>query len=98
MQEMSLTNWSAVEYQIVQTEQILENITGQRPYLIRPPYGSLNPLVQQYLESRDYTIAQWSNGDSDWFFVNSTLINQDILSSMCDSGNVHTVSLLDTPT
>eukprot|EP00743_Colponemidia_sp_Colp-15_P007864 GILK01008517.1.p1 GENE.GILK01008517.1~~GILK01008517.1.p1 ORF type:complete len:275 (+),score=32.95 GILK01008517.1:45-827(+) len=74
--------------QIEDTEKLLAEITGERPYLIRPPYGAISPKVRQYLASRDYTIVMWNLGCVDWFFKSQDTLLPMYLNGIADTGGL----------
>jgi peptidoglycan-N-acetylglucosamine deacetylase len=45
---------------------VLEAITGQRPYLFRPPGGDYNRNVALMAKGLGYTLVLWSNSAGDW--------------------------------
>src|SRR5690606_16430888 len=55
-----------LDYQIKQTNQLVEKIIGKKILLVRPPYGATNPSVQQYLKQQGYMIINWSVDTNDW--------------------------------
>ena len=44
----------------------VENLTGVRPTLFRPPYGEYNNRVVQVARQEGYEVAQWSIDSLDW--------------------------------
>ncbi|MBN1599206.1 MAG: polysaccharide deacetylase family protein [Bacteroidales bacterium] len=46
--------------EILQTQKIIEKITGAPPLYFRPPYGITNPLIAKSLESFRFIIIGWS--------------------------------------
>lgn len=49
-----------------QTEDAIVRTTGQRPALMRPPYGAINPNVLQGLKDIEYKVINWSVDSVDW--------------------------------
>lgn len=49
--------------EIKRTSDEIQDITGQRPNLVRPPYGSLNDRVKSAVE---YTFILWNIDSLDW--------------------------------
>ncbi|KAI9034048.1 hypothetical protein DFJ74DRAFT_600762 [Hyaloraphidium curvatum] len=60
-------NTSELAFQIEENERIIKEITGRRPYLLRPPYGAVSAGVRRFLEKRGYTIVMWNAGCIDWW-------------------------------
>ena len=50
--------------EIDSTSTAIFNITGQRPKLVRPPYGAVNSVVKSTL--CDYTLILWNIDSLDW--------------------------------
>lgn len=61
-----LTNLSesSIKSQIEQTSDAIYNVTGYRPTLVRPPYGSFNKVVKDTL--KDYSLILWNIDSLDW--------------------------------
>jgi peptidoglycan/xylan/chitin deacetylase (PgdA/CDA1 family) len=60
-----------LETEILRTEQLMESITGTRPFLFRPPFGGgYAPQVRSYLDDRDYVDVRWTSDVADWTFSN----------------------------
>ena len=55
-----------VRREILRTEQILEQVTGQRPFLFRPPYGDKDRLTLQQSRQLGYVMVEWSVSAEDW--------------------------------
>lgn len=47
-------------------DNYLKRILGVRPVFMRPPYGSLNLQVQNWLVNQGYTIVVWNIDTNDW--------------------------------
>lgn len=52
--------------QVVRTEALINNITGQNPYLFRPPYGEYNQAILNVLASLGYITIMWTIDSLDW--------------------------------
>lgn len=52
-----------VEYQILETNKIIKEKIGQEPTILRPPYGSFNPMVAT---TADMPIILWDIDPLDW--------------------------------
>ncbi len=50
--------------QIQSTSDVIYNITGYRPKLVRPPYGAINDKVKSTLS--DYSLILWNIDSLDW--------------------------------
>lgn len=63
-----LTKMSADEIrkEIERTQALIENATGKKPRLFRPPYGSVNARVAQIANELGLDIVLWSIDPRDW--------------------------------
>lgn len=52
--------WRPLQRQIERAQETLEEITGERPRLFRPPVGFSNPLLQPLLAKGDLINVGWS--------------------------------------
>lgn len=61
-----LTKLSAenITKQVQSTSDIIYDITGYRPKLVRPPYGAINSIVKSTLS--DYSLILWNIDSLDW--------------------------------
>ncbi|MDE1570103.1 polysaccharide deacetylase family protein [Aquabacter sp. P-9] len=58
---------AAADKQVEDTSALLEQITGTKPVLMRPPYGSMSPSLQAHLyEKFGITQIFWSVDPLDW--------------------------------
>lgn len=57
----------SVRQQLRQTEDAIENATGRKPTLLRPPYGSVTPRQKRWIhEQFGYEIILWDVDPLDW--------------------------------
>ena len=63
---MPLITMQEVTNQIVRTEALIRNITGQDPYLFRPPYGEYTQAILNQLASLGYVTILWTIDSLDW--------------------------------
>jgi polysaccharide deacetylase family sporulation protein PdaB len=63
---MPLITMQEVTNQIVRTEALIRNITGQDPYLFRPPYGEYTQSILNQLASLGYVTILWTIDSLDW--------------------------------
>ncbi|HUT77840.1 MAG TPA: polysaccharide deacetylase family protein [Polyangia bacterium] len=52
--------------EVTQGEQVVQNITGQRPHLFRPPFGRADTGAVQRLSREGYTVVMWNLDPLDW--------------------------------
>jgi peptidoglycan-N-acetylglucosamine deacetylase len=57
---------AAIAEEITKTEEVLTALIGQRPLLMRPPYGDVNDEILQTLKSLGYKSIIWSIDTCDW--------------------------------
>jgi peptidoglycan/xylan/chitin deacetylase (PgdA/CDA1 family) len=63
---LSDLNESEIVYQLSHAAMRMESITGHYPLLMRPPYGSINPLVVDTINAQGMTTVLWSLDSLDW--------------------------------
>jgi polysaccharide deacetylase family sporulation protein PdaB len=63
---MPLITMQEVTNQITRTEALIRNITGQDPYLFRPPYGEYTQAILNQLASLGYVTILWTIDSLDW--------------------------------
>lgn len=63
-----LTNLSAagILSQLVSTSNAIQSVTGVRPTIFRPPYGSFNRTVVAQAFQQNLTTIVWNNDARDW--------------------------------
>src|SRR5699024_4887641 len=54
---------SQLDSQLTRTQSVLESVTGERPTLVRPPYGALNGPT---IAAIDMPIIMWDVDTLDW--------------------------------
>lgn len=56
-----------LRFEIDRTEALIREVTGQRSYLLRAPFGALNhPTAVRAVFSRGYTPVHWALDANDW--------------------------------
>jgi len=63
---LSTLGTQQLEYEIDWTQDAIEQATGLRPNLMRPPRGMGSPELFRLLEERGMTLALWSKSSQDW--------------------------------
>ncbi|CAF0809378.1 unnamed protein product [Didymodactylos carnosus] len=84
----SIGNYSEIEREILENEQVLKNITGVRPWLFRPPYGAITLNIKKYLNHHNYTVVMWNGGNVDWFYKDMNKQTEMLLMGMADAGGI----------
>lgn len=74
--------------EVTRTDDILEAELGQRPTLLRPPFGTLTAETEQALLNRGYTIVLWSYSIRDWEGPDAGAIAQRLLQQARDQAIV----------
>lgn len=72
---------SEIRSQLERTSNEIQRLTGVRPNLFRPPYGSINLPVLWEAARAAYTIVLWSSEAHDWANPGADLIARRILSA-----------------
>lgn len=67
--------------EIKKTQELIQNATGLKPNLLRPPYGAYNEAV---LKHADAAIIMWSIDTEDWKYRNTNVIKQNIIDHVKD--------------
>lgn len=62
--ELTKLSSEQIKNEVDSTSDAIFNITGERPTLVRPPYGSVNSTVKSVLSN--YTIVLWNIDSLDW--------------------------------
>ena len=70
--------------QIADTQSAITQAVGIAPTQMRPPYGAVNPVVQQAIEGQGLHMAMWSVDTNDWRDRDPELLYQRIMSSAGD--------------
>ena len=52
--------------EVLQVEQVLTALTGQRPWLFRPPFGKMDNKSLERLGINGYTVVMWNLDPLDW--------------------------------
>lgn len=68
-----------VEQEVVRAEEILWNVTGERPRLFRPPRGLYDRNLQRVLADHRYITVLWSVSSRDWVEPSPRLIARNVL-------------------
>ncbi|WP_216831050.1 polysaccharide deacetylase family sporulation protein PdaB [Alkalihalobacterium elongatum] len=55
-----------IKKDIRRSGQVLTDLTGKKPVLLRPPHGQFDKRVLNIADKLDYSIAHWSVNSNDW--------------------------------
>jgi len=64
--DLVLDTNSQVRQEIVKTSDIIEQVTGQRTNLFRPPYGDKDFLTLHQVQKLGYLMVEWTVSAQDW--------------------------------
>ncbi len=92
---LSLTT---IRYEISKTRDKLYSLTGVMPYIVRPPYGSVNDRVKQASRLDSFYIVNWNIDTLDWKLRDADLVYESIMSQAKDGAiillhDMHTESV-----
>lgn len=65
-------------HEINETDRIIEEVTGKKPRLVRPPYGSQNDEVLNTLKELGKPSIYWSIDTRDWASRNSAAVTKEL--------------------
>ena len=68
-----------VDSQISRTAREVEKVTGSRPTLVRPPYGSINPRVTGDLRRLGDPVILWDVDPLDWKYRNAGTVYANVM-------------------
>jgi len=57
---------SKIKKELIDNAQLITEVTGQKPYLFRPPFGAYNNLVINTATDLNLMTIQWSVDSLDW--------------------------------
>lgn len=55
-----------IKKQIIDTNKMIQQITGHTPNIVRPPYGEFNDKVKKICKKSDLSIINWNVDTLDW--------------------------------
>jgi peptidoglycan/xylan/chitin deacetylase (PgdA/CDA1 family) len=76
--DLTRVSTKELKYQLNRTDKIIENITGEVPPFLRPPYGSYNKRVIKYANR---PVILWDIDTLDWQSRNSKKVYQSVIRS-----------------
>lgn len=79
--DLSKASIEKVFDEINRTSRIIEEVTGEKPYSFRPPYGAFNDVVRQ---QTDLPIALWDVDTLDWKHRNGQQLLASVKGSVKD--------------
>lgn len=71
-----------IESEIDEANQILEEITGERPSLFRPPFGLIDKRGAELLAARRMSPVYWGAVADDWQYIGEEAVTRRILKQL----------------
>lgn len=71
-----------IDNEIIQSEKVLDNLLGNVPAMIRPPFGTVNETIIKEAEKNNVIIILWSIDTLDWSQKESPNIAQNVLDNV----------------
>ncbi|QDI93044.1 polysaccharide deacetylase family protein [Salicibibacter halophilus] len=68
-----------MEWEVEQTEEVVEDVIGYRPRLFRPPYGNVTVEQTERLAALDNVVIGWSVDSMDWEQIPAGEIVENVL-------------------
>ena len=90
-----LTKLSANEIraQLLNTNKVIEEITGTSPQFFRPPYGAVNDRVKNVSRELGFGIVNWSIDTRDWETRNANAVYNVIMNNVTNRAIILTHDL-----
>lgn len=57
---------SQIEKELIESKRTIEEVTGVKPKIFRPPYGEYNNTVLEFANKSKQTVVMWSVDTLDW--------------------------------
>lgn len=71
-----------LDWEVTETEKVIENIVGYKPRLFRSPYGALNEEMVERLADMGNTIIGWDVDSLDWKQPGADVVADNVLSNV----------------
>jgi peptidoglycan/xylan/chitin deacetylase (PgdA/CDA1 family) len=75
---------SQIRREIVDTNNIIYDIIGEIPTLVRPPFGGYNNQVLEIMSELGKSIVNWSVDPRDWYHRNAEVVRDNIVQNARD--------------
>lgn len=79
---MTTLNEQGIAYELQKNEYLIEDLTGQKTTLFRPPFGEYDNKVISTASSLGYHTIQWSVDSLDWKNLSSDQIYERVMSQV----------------
>lgn len=77
-----------IKHELQKTDEILYNVTGQKPVWFRPPYGQFGPRLLNVLKNSGHKMALWSASARDYAVHSNVQTIQRRLSKSMRPGQI----------
>jgi peptidoglycan-N-acetylglucosamine deacetylase len=89
---------AATKLQIMLADRVIENVTGEKPVLFRPPRGVYSNYTRELLKNERYTMVLWNITSKDWTETSARNIATNVVNNtqpgsiilLHDSGDIFT--------
>ncbi|HLR75964.1 MAG TPA: polysaccharide deacetylase family protein [Virgibacillus sp.] len=71
-----------LDWEVKETEKVIEDIVGYKPRLFRSPYGALNEEMVEKLAAMDNKIIGWDVDSIDWKQPGADVVADNVLSNV----------------
>ncbi|GAA4226131.1 peptidoglycan/xylan/chitin deacetylase (PgdA/CDA1 family) [Streptosporangium album] len=68
-----------IREELTKTQDLVKQVTGKAPTMIRPPYGELDDRVKAIAAEMNMPIMLWNGGSRDWATKNEKAIYDEVL-------------------
>ncbi|MER5319644.1 polysaccharide deacetylase family protein [Streptosporangium roseum] len=68
-----------IREELTKTQEIVKQVTGKSPTMIRPPYGEMDDRVKAIASEMGMPIVLWNGGSRDWATKNEKAIYDEVL-------------------
>ena len=68
-----------IRVQLLETNRVIESITGTSPQFFRPPYGAVNDTVKDVSRELGFGIVNWSVDTRDWETRNANAVYNAVM-------------------
>lgn len=68
-----------IRRELLETNDLIKELTGQRPRVFRPPFGAYNNTLVETVEELDMKAIQWSVDSLDWQDLSAAEITDRVL-------------------
>lgn len=98
---MSRMNEADIKKELESSSKAIEDATGQKPTLFRPPFGEYNDLLVDTARKLNLEVIQWNVDSLDWKNISSEQIAKRVVGKvesgsiiLCHNNGLHTAEAL----